>query len=173
MRLKKRSLDCPDAKSVQTVSVNKSRGYRGYRHWPEWGEYHPDDAPIMSYVCQLEKMANRFHREADISLRSVNEVIGYHIQTLEISMGHVSDFIIDDQDWTVRFIVVSTKNWLPGQDVLVASLLVEKIRWVEKKVYVYLTKDELMNSPVFEPESFINQLPGGAAYDYHGRPNGI
>jgi len=30
-------------------------------------------------------------------------------------MGHLDDFIIDDETWTIRYVVVDTRNWWPGK----------------------------------------------------------
>jgi hypothetical protein len=41
--------------------------------------------------------------------------IGYHIQATDGEIGHVEDFFADDQYWTLRYLLVDTRNWLPGR----------------------------------------------------------
>jgi len=54
------------------------------------------------------------------TLRSVNEVIGYHIEARDGLIGHVEGFIVDDEGrntegWEIRYLIVHTRNWLPGK----------------------------------------------------------
>ena len=60
----------------------------------------------------------------------------YEIQASDGELGHVDDYIFDDETWTIRYLVVDTKNWLPGRKVLVAPLWIENINWAEAKVHI-------------------------------------
>jgi len=51
----------------------------------------------------------------DPHLRSTDEVSGYHIQAADGEIGHVEDFVIDDETWAIRYMVVATRNWWPGK----------------------------------------------------------
>jgi len=49
------------------------------------------------------------------NLRSVNEVIGYHIEARDGLIGHVEGFIVDDEGrntegWEIRYLIVHTRN---------------------------------------------------------------
>jgi hypothetical protein len=83
----------------------------------------------------------------DPHLRSVNEVIGYHTQCLEGPLGHILDFVVDDVTWTVRFLIVDTRNWLPGKHVLVAPARVSEIDGEGHKVHLTLTRETVERSP--------------------------
>jgi hypothetical protein len=52
-------------------------------------------------------------------VRSANEVMGYRIRARDGEVGHVEDFIVDDQRWEINYLVIDTRNWLPGRKVLV------------------------------------------------------
>ena len=56
----------------------------------------------------------------DPHLRSMNEVVGYHIEANDGEIGHVEDFFVDDRAWCIRYMLVDTRNWLPGRKVLVS-----------------------------------------------------
>ena len=49
--------------------------------------------------------------DTDIHLRSANEVRGYHIQGSDDAIGHIDDFVLDDETWEVRYLVIDTSNW--------------------------------------------------------------
>ena len=57
----------------------------------------------------------------DPHLRSTKDVIGHSIQALDGEIGHVEDFVVDDETWIIRYLVVDTRNWLPGKRVLIAT----------------------------------------------------
>jgi len=53
-------------------------------------------------------------------LRSAKEMRGYHIEGTDAAIGHVDDFIIDDETWAVRYLVIDTRNWWLDKKVLLA-----------------------------------------------------
>lgn len=48
----------------------------------------------------------------------VNHLRGQPVMARDGSVGTIEDAYFDDQDWTVRFVVVDTGEWLPGRKVL-------------------------------------------------------
>lgn len=81
-------------------------------------------------------------------LRSCNEVHGYDVATRDDDVGHITDFIIETQTWSIRLFVVDTRNWLPGgKKLVVTPREIEKIDWSTHKVFVTLSHDQLMQKP--------------------------
>ena len=78
--------------------------------------------PRLSDAIQRKNEEARAEREEanDVHLRSANKVTGYRIGATDGDIGHVEDFIIDDETWEIRYMVVDTQNWWPGKKVLVA-----------------------------------------------------
>jgi hypothetical protein len=103
-------------------------------------------------------------------LRSTDEVMGYHIQALDGEIGHVEDFVIDDAPWTLRYMVVDTRNWLPGRKVLVAPDWIDAIQWADRQVAVGLTREVVKGSPEYHPSAPVNREYEARIYDYYGRP---
>ena len=60
--------------------------------------------------------------EGDPNLRSIGSVTGYHIQATDGPLGHLENFLVDEQTWTIAYLAIATKNWWPGQHVLVAPV---------------------------------------------------
>lgn len=104
------------------------------------------------------------------NLRSAEEVRGYNIQAADDRVGHVEDFIVDDETWTIRYVVVDTRNWLPGKKVLVAPTWAEKIDWTDGLVHVDLTKKLIKGGPEYDPQAAVNREYEARLYDYYGRP---
>jgi hypothetical protein len=106
----------------------------------------------------------------DTHLRSTREVTGYAIQASNGKIGHVEDFIVEENTWIIRYIVVDTRNWLPGRKVLVAPAWVSDVHWPDRRVTVDLTREKIRNSPKYQPTAPINREYESQLYDYYGRP---
>jgi hypothetical protein len=47
-------------------------------------------------------------------LRSANELAHYSIDAVDGKKGYIYDFIWDTYDWSLRYLVIDTRDWLPG-----------------------------------------------------------
>jgi hypothetical protein len=75
----------------------------------------------------------------------------------------------DDERWAVRYVVVDTRNWLPAKKVLVARDWVERVSWDERKVFVNLTREQVRNSPEYDPSALITREYEDALHTHYGR----
>ncbi len=48
------------------------------------------------------------------SLLSVSEVLGLPIETMDDQFGCVSDFLVDDTNWSLQYMIIDSNRWLPG-----------------------------------------------------------
>jgi hypothetical protein len=106
----------------------------------------------------------------DVHLRSAREVRGYHIQGSDDSIGHVEDYVVDDETWAIRYLVIDTRNWWFGKKVLVAPEWATQISWADKKVYMDLSRRAIEQSPEWDPNAGVNREYETRLYDYYGRP---
>jgi hypothetical protein len=108
-------------------------------------------------------------QRGDPHLRTTKAVIGYNIEAKDGDIGHVQDFIIDDQTWAIRYMVVDTVNWWPGKKVVVAPQWIERVSWEESKVFVDLTRESIKQAPEFNLTELINREYEDRLYDHYGR----
>jgi hypothetical protein len=134
-----------------------------------WRPYWSSTAAAAVAQARVES-AEEIAEKSDPHLRSVREVSDYHIQANDGEIGHVDDFIAAEEDWVIRYMVVDTRNWLPGKRVLVAPTWVEKVSWRERKVHVNLSRNMIKDSPEFDPSAPVNREYELRLYDYYGRP---
>lgn len=106
----------------------------------------------------------------DPNLRSFREVEGYRIQASDGEIGHVADVIFDDEDFAIRYLVVDTRNWLPGRKVLVSPVWIFDINWSEHDVFTDLPRETIKHSPEYDPTTPVNRDYEEKLYDYYGRP---
>jgi sporulation protein YlmC with PRC-barrel domain len=95
--------------------------------------------------------------DADPKRRSVAEVTGCHIHASDGEIGHVENFIMDSDTWTIRYLIVATRNWWPGQHLLISPTGVEEINWMGRQVKLNVTRDQVKASPPWDPLAMINQ----------------
>ncbi|MBC8009069.1 MAG: PRC-barrel domain containing protein [Burkholderiales bacterium] len=93
----------------------------------------------------------RLAPDGDPDLRSAHAVRGYYLEAADGSIGHVDDYVFDDASWLVRYVVVDTRNWLPGRKVLLAPEWISEVKWSESRVYVDIPRAEIKNAPVYDP----------------------
>jgi len=109
-------------------------------------------------------------RSGDAHLRSAVELRGYHIQGSDEAVGHVDDFIVDDETWEVRYLAIDTSNWWFGKKVLVAPAWAKDVSWADRKVYVDMSRRAIKESPEWDPNAPVNREYEARLYDYYGRP---
>ncbi len=96
---------------------------------------------------------------------------GYDIEASDGNIGHVEDFILEDKTWALRYVVVDTRNWLPGGKKVFLSLdWITKVSWEKSTFFLDISKAQVENSPEFDPEKPVNIGDETRLYDYYGRP---
>ncbi|MFC4173566.1 PRC-barrel domain-containing protein [Microvirga sp. GCM10011540] len=106
----------------------------------------------------------------DPHLRSASEVTGYDIHGSDDQVGHVEDFLVDTDEWIVRYVIVDTKNWWPGKQVIVPPKWVEAINWEKRAMRVARTRDEIKNAPEYDPWSPVDRDYETRLYSYYRMP---
>lgn len=89
--------------------------------------------------------------DGDPNLRSVDAVIGHHIEATDGEVGHAEDFLFDADNWQIRYIIVDTKNWVSGQKVVISPLLIRDIDWNTKCINLNVDIGKVKTSPPYDP----------------------
>lgn len=103
-------------------------------------------------------------------LRSAREVTGYHIQGSDDAVGHVEDFLFEDDSWAIRYLAADTRNWLPGKHVLISPQWIREVSWPERLVVVQLTREEIEGSPQYDPKHLPSRGQEADLYRHYRRP---
>ena len=118
-----------------------------------WGDYmYPTE---LARDEQSEDLIDTLENE--YQLRSFTDIAGYSIEAIDGNIGHVENFVICDETWQVRYLVVDTKNWWVGKHVLVAPQWITYVSWLEKVVRVQLKQDTIKNGPEYDPNQSISR----------------
>ena len=71
----------------------------------------------------------------NLRVRSMRRIIGYQVQSeTGDQVGKVEDFVVEDTDWRIRYLLVDTHNWLPFKRILVAPHWMKSISWEKKRL---------------------------------------
>lgn len=100
----------------------------------------------------VERKIALTHEINESHLLSMNDVSGYAIQATDGEIGHVDDFIVDDEPWIIRYIVVDTRNFWPGKKIVVAPPWIANVDWQNSNLYVNLSREAIKSAPPFDSD---------------------
>jgi uncharacterized protein YrrD len=145
----------PSWDADQPVSRQFERDYYAHYGWPiYWGgpySWGISRSPALRGHTQgtLEEARRAEKQNNDPHLRSTQGVTKHYIQATDGEIGHVEDFLLDGDTWTIRYLVVDTRNWWPGKKVLVSPEWIDSIVWEDSRVYVSLSRETIKQAPEF------------------------
>jgi len=162
--------DSPDIDSDRPVSRQMEPHVYDYYGWsPYWGYRHFTWAgSVMSAVSwrthpQLgrggrEENYPRAQRDdGDPNLRSVETVTGYHIHATDGEIGHVEDFLVDDTDWSIHYLVIDTTKLVARQEGLISPRSATEIDWSNKLVNLNVDRQKVKDSPAYDPSITVDR----------------
>ena len=82
-------------------------------------------------------------------LHKTSYMRGFHVHATDGGIGHVTEFLVDE-NWSVRYVVIDTSNWIGGKNVIVPTSAVEKVNSPDKKLMLRLTRAEVQGSPLVD-----------------------
>lgn len=155
--------DSPDLETDEPVSEQFEKAYFSYYGWPSYW-----DGPLLEMDPKMQQDNNQNPQTWDLHLRSMNKVVGYHIQAKDGELGHVEDFILDLEAWSIRYLIVNTHNWWPGKKVLISPAWIDSVSWKLSKVFVQHLRETIKQSPEYND---LSQLTRQAEHELHAYYN--
>lgn len=163
----------PDVDLEQPISRQHQEELHNYYDWPYyWAmrrSLHPEPIPPVSSPASSNPQLHA-QKARNSHLRSTQEVIGYHIQTTDGDLGHIEDFIVEDELWLIRYVAINTNNWGMGKKYLVSPTNIQHLVWDKKKVYLTLSTQQVQEGLEYNPAEPVNRQHEIRFYDYYGRP---
>jgi hypothetical protein len=83
--------------------------------------------------------------------RSTHAAFGCHIQASDETFGHLEDMLLDPGRWTIRYLLIDTRNWWPGPPVLVAPDWVDHFDWTARKLTMDVSAERIKQCPPYDP----------------------
>jgi len=136
----------PPIKAHKPISRQYEEVYHKYYGWPfYWEGATPvgvTNFPVLESV-PIQKPDER----ADANLLSAQAITGYHVYASNEIIGHVSDFLMDTSNWTIRHLVIKIGHRFSGKEVQISVRDIKKISYEQSTVFVNLTKEVIAQSP--------------------------
>lgn len=177
--------DSPDVDTERPVSRQMETSIFGfYGYDPYWNAgygmmggmgllggygYFGDAMPSSSAAQRREEeIADAKRNHDDVHLRSVWAISKYHIHASDGEIGHVENIMIDDTDWSIRYLAVDTKNWWPGRKVLISPRSIRDISWAESLVNLDADRAMVKESPAYDESKKVDKAYEESIATYYG-----
>jgi len=132
-----------------------------------WGTGGMSPVPYGEPLARVAEEAAEQEQDDDPHLRSVKAVTGYHIHASDGEIGHVADFLVKDADWSIHFLVVDTRNWWPGKQVLVSPRSIKAIDWSKRLVDLNVARQCVKDSPTYDSSIVVDREYENHFNDYY------
>jgi hypothetical protein len=162
----------PAIDTDKPVSRAQETELHQYYNWAAYwsGPFGLAATPVGPISGGVEKTTVAVEEKPGTNLRSTREVIGYALHASDGVIGHVDDFILHQEDWVIRYMIVDINRWLIGRKVIIPPDWISEINWENAEVFVDVSKETVRKSPDFNASAPVNREYEIRLYDYYGRP---
>jgi hypothetical protein len=101
-------------------------------------------------------------------LRSLKVLERYAVAARDGDLGRVVDFLIDDENWMVRHLIVETGGFLAGRRVLISPISFREADWSNRCFHVDLTMEQVKDSPSVDTALPVSRQHERDNYRYYG-----
>jgi len=145
----------PAIETHKPVSRQYEEEYHRYYGWPYYWQgdalWGMSDVPLLELSADPLPSGPPIATEpADAHLRSTQAVNGYQVRSGEEIIGHICDFMMDDENWAIAQLVIKTGHRLTGKDIQVPVRQVDRISYEDSTVFVNPIVKAMESSPVHQ-----------------------
>lgn len=141
--------DSPEVDVEKPFNRSKERQLNSYYHFPTywsgiglWGNHvYPGLLAEESPTEEEERSGG--DQENRVYVHRAKEACGYTIEATDGEIGHVEDLVIEEKTWEIQFLVIDTRNWLPGKKVIVDTHWLDEVNWQDGTVKVSLPRNAI------------------------------
>ena len=95
------------------------------------------------------------HAHDDPHLRSCEAVAGYRIEATDGEIGHLQGLLVDDDTWTIRYLIVDAGTWWDGHEVLIAPQWIRDVSSSDSKVTLSIARQAVRDAPPYDPDATL------------------
>lgn len=103
-------------------------------------------------------------------LRRMELLRDFWIHARDGAMGAVHDFLFDDHDWHVRYMVVDPGNWLPERQVLISPTSISRVGADHRRIEIDLSRQQIKGSPAVDLRRPVSRQMEERIREYYGWP---
>lgn len=143
----------PEIRDEEPLSPGRESQLVAYYGYPDywgaasiWGNFDSPAALVESPPQEKKPAARTIDPEAR-HLRSIKQSTGYHLHARNGEIGHVDDFLIGEESWRIRYLLVDTSNWIGGRSVIVSPETVERIDKDKELLNIAVDREAIKQAP--------------------------
>ncbi|MBN2736710.1 MAG: hypothetical protein JXR70_06990 [Spirochaetales bacterium] len=87
----------------------------------------------------------------------LKNILGYGISARDGHLGFIHDFLFDDSNWEIKYVVVNTSNFLFENLVLISPEYIRSVDYSQKQVFFDLNKSDIKKSPDADSKKTVSR----------------
>lgn len=103
-------------------------------------------------------------------LIGIKQLDGVKLGASDGDIGHIRDFYFSDENWTIRYLVLDTGDWLPGRSVLISPHAIGRLLPAGKTLPAKLSRKQVENSPTIDLHKPVCRQYEEDYHRYYGWP---
>jgi len=151
---KEQILNSPDVNTDRPLSSKHIASINKYFLWQTFiddGFYAPAhcDLPDVTENAETDNQS-----EDHVHVRSTRQTKGFRIHAKDGEIGYVSDFIVSDEDWKMKYLVVAAKNIFGDRKILISIRDIRETKWASSDIYLDISVHAVEQSRIFDGSTF-------------------
>lgn len=174
MLTKQQVEDSPSVDADAPVSRQEEKALQRHYGWPEYWMY-PSSMAVAgmgedALGAGVAGAGVLSAAQGDPNLRSAKEICGYKVQAKDGDIGQVENFVVEDDSWVLRYVIIDTGNWWPGRKIVISPRWVTDIDWSGRNFAVRMTREQIESGPEYDPSEMIERNYETLLHEHYGMP---
>jgi hypothetical protein len=107
----------------------------------------------------------------DPDLRSARAVSKYEVRATDAEIGHVEDFVLEEDTWVIRYVVVVVSDReRRSPRVLLSPGWVRRVSWEGRAIEVNVSRDAVLKAPEYDPLQSVDRPYEILLHEHHRMP---
>ncbi len=103
-------------------------------------------------------------------LRSLKTLERYMVSATDGEVGRVVNFLLDDERWTIRYLVVQTGGFFDDRRVLISPISFRKVDAATRLFHLGLAVEQIRKSPGIDVDKPVSRQHERDYSRYYGYP---
>ena len=171
----------PDVGDIDPITHRHIAEVHEFYQWPAyWEEGHNVASveeglsgwSVTEMMTDVEAQRNEQSGGRSPILRSFDEVTGYTIVSRDgEDAGELYDFLVNEEDWHISYMIISTGGLLPGNKVVLSPASILRLDWENSRLDLDLIKETILKGQEYDPHIPFDQSADEEFYqDDQSRP---
>jgi hypothetical protein len=104
-------------------------------------------------------------------LRSLKDLERFKVSATDGDIGSVENFLLEDESWTIRYLVVDTFEFLDGRHVLISPISFRQVEWATRRFHLALTMAKIEHCPSTDVDQPVSRQHEEDYNQYYGYPS--